>query len=139
MPDQNLSGEDLKLVRYKVLFVRRDYEYAFREREELVHEDLRGEDFTSWKIAEFIQSLQKNDHARDADKNPDHKIPEKWKKKKYPPEEYNDDGYLTGFPESDKKHLRLFYEVLQRYPRQEFKHEERQIEVLEEIRDKMKS
>ena len=70
MPDQNLSGDDLKLVRYKVLFVKRDYEYAFREQEELVHEDLRGEDFTSWKIAEFIQSLHKNKVAAGDKKKP---------------------------------------------------------------------
>src|SRR5262249_39171880 len=37
MPDQDLSGENtLKLVRYKVVFVKRDYEVAFREQEELV-------------------------------------------------------------------------------------------------------
>src|SRR5262249_26968088 len=30
MSDKDLSGEDLKLVRYKVLFIKRDYEWAFK-------------------------------------------------------------------------------------------------------------
>jgi hypothetical protein len=141
MPDQNLSGEDLKLVRYKVLFVKRDYEYAFREQEELVYDDLRGEDFTSWKIAEFIQGLHKNDDDNE-NPNPDHVVPSKWMKKNYPGDDCvqkrSGTAYLTALPEADKKHLRLFYEVLQRYPREEFKHQERQIEVLEQIRDKIK-
>ena len=133
MPDTNLSGEDLKLVRYRVLFIKRDYEHVFREQDELLHDDLRSEDFTSWKIAEFIQDLQKND----TEKRGEHKIPKKWTTKQYPPAKYNHDGYLLGFPEEDKKHLRLYFEVLQRYPREEFKYKERQIEVLEQIRDKM--
>jgi hypothetical protein len=31
----------------------------------------------------------------------------------------------------------VYFDVLQRYPREEFRHGERQIEVLEEIRDRL--
>ena len=46
-------------------------------------------------------------------------------------------GMINELPEDDKKYLRVYYEVLQRFPREEFKYQQRQIEVLEEIRDRM--
>jgi len=123
MPDTNLSDEMLKLVRYKILFVKRDYETAFREVEELVHDDMTASAYSGWKIAEFIQNLG----------NAKTEIPEKWKD--YPSKEFRRDGKLIGFPESDKKYLRVYFEVLDRYVREEFKYEEDQIDVLKEIRD----
>ncbi len=36
---------------------------------------------------------------------------------------------------SEKKYLRVYYEILKRYPREKFKFEEKQIEVLREIKD----
>jgi hypothetical protein len=126
MPDTNLSDEMLKLVRYKVLFVKRDYETAFPEVEELVHENMSSATYTGWKIAEFIQGL----HNGRTD------IPKKWTD--YPSKEYRRDGKLTGFPEGDKKYLRVYFEVLDRYVREEFKYEEDQIDVLKEIRDALK-
>src|SRR5215831_5779656 len=53
MADRDLSGEDLKLVRYKILFVKRDYEHAFEEQEELVHDNTTEAAFTAWKVGEF--------------------------------------------------------------------------------------
>ena len=47
------------------------------------------------------------------------------------------DGILQALPEDDKKYLRVYYEVLDRYPREKFRHEEQQIRVLEQIRDRM--
>jgi hypothetical protein len=121
---KDLGGNDLKLVRYKILFVKRDYEVAFPEREELVADDLSGTDFTAWKIAEFIQRLD------------DEPVPRQWRDKNYP---RNYDGVsdprVAHIDEGDKKYLRVYYEVLTRYSREEFHHDEREVEVLEEIRD----
>jgi hypothetical protein len=130
MAERDLHDDMLKLVRYKILFVKRDYEYAFPEKEELVSENTDASGYTAWKIAEFIQNLSKTP------------IPEKWRNKKYPPLEADspprDPGMIHALPEDDKKYLRVYYEVLERYPRERFKYEERQIEVLEQIRDRMK-
>jgi hypothetical protein len=126
MADRNLHGDDeLKLVRYKVLFVKRDYEYAFQEKEELVHEDINdASDYTGWKIAEFIQRL---------DKEP---IPDLWLKKNFPrPAKAGD--MIRSLDEDDKKYLRIYFEVLQRYPREKFRHDEEQIKILREIKDKL--
>jgi hypothetical protein len=125
--DKDLHDDMLKLVRYKVLFVRREYEHAFPEREDLVSDNLDGTAFTAWKTAEFIQELGRKETKR----------PMKWKDKSYPGPEFMDGDYLKGLPDDDKKYLRVYYEVLERYPREKFKYEEQQIRVLEEIRDKM--
>ena len=125
--DKDLRDDMLKLVRYKVLFVKREYEHAFPEKEDLVSDNLDAGAFTAWKIAEFIQHLgSKTTH-----------VPAKWKEKSYP-EGHHYNGTLTGIPEEDKKYLRVYFEVVDRYPREKFKYEEQQIRVLEEIRDNIK-
>ena len=125
--DKDLHDDMLKLVRYKILFVKREYEVAFPEREDLVSENMDGSAFAAWKVAEFIQQLAKGTTD----------VPGKWGTK-YPSEDrdkYVSNGKLKAFPDDDKKYLRVYYEVLERYPREKFKYEEQQIRVLEEIRD----
>ena len=117
MSDKDLNDDQLKLVRYKILFVKRDYEVAFPEREELIHDNIRGEDFTAWKIAEFIQRL---------DKEP---VPERWRKKGYPVG--NKGGFINRLDEDDKKFLRVYFEVLERYVREE---DDSEVDVLKDIR-----
>lgn len=136
--DRDLHDDMLKLVRYKVLFVKREYEHAFEEQEDLVSENMEGTAFTAWKIAEFIQKLS----------DLDTRVPEKWAN--YPQnrehkiywKEVETNGrkqkYLLGLPDEDKKYLRIYHEVLDRYPREKFKYEEQQIDVLREIRDEIR-
>jgi hypothetical protein len=129
--DKDLRDDMLKLVRYKILFVKREYEHAFPEKEDLVSDNMDGAAFTAWKVAEFIQSLQ--GHGDPV------KVPAKWDEKGYPEHPFSNGGNLTGLPDWDKKYLRVYYEVLERYPREKFKYEEQQIKVLEQIRDRMSS
>lgn len=126
--DKNLNDDMLKLVRFKILFVKRGFEYAFPEQESLVYDNLDASAFTAWKIAEFIQTLGRRKTE----------VPYSWGTS-YPPTEktFRDGDILLGFPEDDKKYLRVYFEVLERYHREKFRYEERQIEVLEEIRDRM--
>jgi hypothetical protein len=147
MPDQDLSGDDLKLVRYKILFTKRGYEWAFPEDEELVHDDMDAGRFTAWKISEFIQAM-KDGHGEKRK----FKISDKWGKALVGKAKEDQDAglekhqyvtvegnryYIRDVPHDDKKFLRLFFEVLDRFPREDLHYEERQIEVLEQIRDKM--
>jgi hypothetical protein len=138
--DKNLNDDMLKLVRYKILFVKRDCEHAFPEQEDLVHDNLDGNSFTAWKVAEFIQHLAKvkSETSPEARARVGILVPEAWKSYPAPDKDkYVFHGYLTGFPAEDKKYLRVYYEVLERFPREKFYHGERQIEVLEEIRDRI--
>lgn len=99
---KDLRDDMLKLVRYKVLYVKREDERVLKEDDELVPDNLDSTAYTAWKIAELEKS-----------------------------------GVLKGISDKDKKYLRVFYEVLDRYPRERFKYEEDQIEVLRQIRDKI--
>jgi hypothetical protein len=127
MNDTNLNDDMLKLVRYKILFIKRDYEYAFPEQEELVYDNMTDSAFTAWKIAEFIQSLDRTE------------VPEKWLKKvpPYPADrkKVGDKEYIHRLDESDKKFLRVYFEVLQRYAREKLKYEEDQLDALRGIRE----
>jgi hypothetical protein len=134
MADNSLNDDMLKLVRYKILFVKRDYEVAFPEVEELVPDNITGNAFTAWKIAEFIQHLDDTD------------APRKWREKGYPRAYPKNGPFKIGDfeDEGDKKYLRVYYEVLDRYVREKFKYEEEHIDrlkdnnqVLREIRDLM--
>ncbi|HKE32136.1 MAG TPA: hypothetical protein VKD65_10465 [Candidatus Angelobacter sp.] len=126
--DKDLRDDMLKLVRYKILYVRREYEVTFPEQEDIVPDNMDGDAFTAWKVAEFIQDLARGDTP----------VPTKWADKNYPQGFTSQNGkYLTGIPHEDKKYLRVYYEVLERYPREKFKYEEQQIRVLEEIRDRV--
>lgn len=146
MRDTDLSDDMLKLVRYKILFVKRDYEVAFPEREELVHDNMTAEGFAAWKVAEFIQRLNREE------------IPDKWRKKHYPRKcDNGDDGeyekrdeecekgeakpwkkeYVKWLDEDDKKYLRVYFEVLARYEREGANYDRDQIEVLKQIRDRI--
>lgn len=148
-PNQPASAPCLILWRYKVLFIKRDLEHAFPEAEDLIPNDVT--DITAWKIAEFIQQLGQCKIQ----------VPGKWIEKRYPnPKKFwrvdchtaggrevddieetcnkNIPIYLIGLPEDDKKFLRLYSQQLASYQRQDPKYAERQIEVLEQIRDNLR-
>ena len=120
--DQDLGGEDrLKLVRYKILFVKRDYEVAFDEREDLVSYSTTGPDWAALEISRFMVNLK---HT---------KRPEKWRDKHYPPGVKGE--YIDYIPDEDQKYLRIYFEVLQRWEREEAEYDKQQVQVLREIRD----
>jgi hypothetical protein len=127
--DRDLQDDMLKLVRYKILFVRRDFEHAFPEREDLVYDSMDGSAFAAWKVAEFIQELQKGETP----------VPAKWLARGYPEQQYVRNGQLTGLDDEDKKYLRVYYEVLERYVREKFYYEEQQIEILRKIAENMQN
>jgi hypothetical protein len=117
--------EILKLVRYKILFVMRDYECAFPEEEELVADELTDTAFTAWKIAEFVQRL---DDEKDPIRS---RLPSKWVK--YLGEKCKDTPNAKHPKAEDKKFLRVYYEVLERYPREKLRYHEQELEELRNI------
>jgi hypothetical protein len=130
--DRDLRDDTLKLVRYKILFVKREYEVAFREQEDLVYDNMDATSFAAWKVAEFVQRLHETGEE----------VPLRWRNR-YPnePEDrsrYIQGGLVRGLPEDDKKYLRVYYEVLDRYPREKFRHDEQHINALVDIRDEIR-
>lgn len=127
--DRDLQDSMLKLVQYRVLFVKREYEHVFGESEEMVHDNMDGTAFVGWKIAEFMQELR--DGKID--------VPRKWAQKNYPPPDCHcvDGDKLTDLPAEDKKYLRVYFEVQERYVREKFRFEETQVDVLREIAQRL--
>jgi hypothetical protein len=124
--------DQLRLIRYKVLFLKRDLEVAFPEQEELITEDMPKDGFISWKVAEFIQSMGRGEVAQ----------PGRWKEKGYPSSAAGgkvENGKVTALPDKDKRFLRVYCQVLECYDRERMNYERDQIDVLKEIRDAIKS
>ena len=125
--DRDLQDNMLKLVQYRILFVKREYEHVFGEAEEMVHDNMDGTAFVGWKIAEFMQKLR--DNLID--------VPKAWAAKRYPGAECVKNGKLVDLPADDKKYLRVYFEVQERYAREKFRFEETQVDVLREIAQRL--
>lgn len=133
MTDQDLSGADtLKLVRYKIAFVKRDYEVVFPEKEDIVSYDTTGPAWAALKISEFMGSLGRIHR------------PEKWMQYPagaceegcvtvYPPGAPKDQHTINYIPECDRKYIQIFFEVLQRWQREPADYDKQQVEVLRGI------
>lgn len=136
MPDLDLNDDMLKLVRYRILFVKRDYEVAFPHADVLVHDNINSGAFAAWKVAEFIEKLR------------DMPVPDKWggscNRKKHPNypchARWDDDcgrWVISRLDDDDYKYLRVSYEIEDRYPRQSLEYEEDHLKVLRQIRDRL--
>lgn len=132
MRDKDLSGDDLKLVKFKILFVRRDFEAVLFEDEELVSEQLDEAGFAAWKTAEFIQAIESTVDPLKV------RVPSAWReggKVKPHFSKYVKDNRVIGLPHEDKKFLRVYFEVEERYPREEAVYDRDQARAVEGIRD----
>jgi hypothetical protein len=125
MTDQDLSGDDIKVVRYRIMFTKRDLEHVFDSGEDIVTHDLSAGDFIGQKLGDFLEKLKA------------HKVepPKKWEQANYPPKAKSDKDWEL--PDDDRHFLRVFIEVLQRIPREEPEYDRDQVKVLREISGKL--
>jgi hypothetical protein len=123
MRDQDLSGQDLKLVRYKILFTKRDHEHAFQEQETIVSYPTTATDFAGLKVAEFMCDLDEEER------------PQLWIDKQYPKEAHQTgSNTIRDIPPSDRKYIKIYFEVLARYEKED---EDSQTQLLREISNKI--
>jgi hypothetical protein len=130
---EQAACDRLRLVRYKVLFLKNKFEAAFPEDEELVAEDITKDGFITWKIAEFIQKMERGEIRQ----------PHRWyTENNYPARTKGGrvttrDGqhYVRALPDKDKKYLRVYSEVLAWYDRERRNYERDKVDVLEQIRN----
>ena len=122
MKDQDLGGDDVKLVRYKILFVKREYEAVLDEGEALVTYPTRGGEMSGLKIGELVEKAARNEV----------RPPKSW------PSEYPDTT-ATGWtiPEQDRRYIRFYFEVLDRFPREKAEYDREQVKVLHDISRKI--
>lgn len=126
MPDQDLSGNDLKYVSYTIVFTKRDYEATLEsQKHQIVNYSTDGGSYGGIKIAHFMGRVAKGLVER----------PTVWKENNYPPDAVDDRHWQI--PEEDEQYITFLFEVEQRLPRETADYDRRQVRVLEEIRDKI--
>jgi hypothetical protein len=125
LPD--LSGDDLRIVRYYIVFTKRGLECIFPERVEIIDYVTTGESFFALKVTEFLQMVA----ARYIHQ------PQKWKAMNYPPPMYLQQDMVLGIPDDDQRYISCIYRVEARLPKGEVHYGERYAEIFEQIRDKL--
>jgi hypothetical protein len=128
----DLSGEDVKVVRYRIIFTKPDREHSFEERTEVVAYSTNGASLGGLKVSHFIGDLEKQITLPDPWRHP-HTFPRPkvWVDYDYPdppnfpanrqmaethPEaiEYN-----WRIPKEDERYIEFQYEVIRREPKQD--------------------
>lgn len=104
-----LDDDMVKLVAYTIVSLRRGHEQIMPNGEDqvLVKQSMTPESFVAMLISDYVA---KRDWAPDLTE-----------------EEFN----------THRRYLRVYYVVSQRWPKEPMRYEERQIKVLEEIKDRM--
>ena len=127
MPDQDLSGDDLKYVAYSIVFTKRDFEATLRRQEnELVNYPTDGGSFGGLKISHFMRDVLAGRVPR----------PPEWTgPNNYPPGETR--AYGWSFVQEDERYIQFVYEVTQRIAKQDADYDRRQARALEAIRDRL--
>ncbi len=123
--DHDLSGDEVKLVSYSILFTKRDLEATLQnEQEQLVNYDTDGASFGALKLAEFTAT--KRFH-----------LPQVWKGSGYPRPwaESLNETLLTvaDIPDDDRKYIRFIFRVKERLSKNTTEYEKRQTRALEGI------
>jgi hypothetical protein len=129
--DQDLSGEDLKVVQYRIIFTKRDYEATLYEHEETVNYPTNGGSYGGLKVAQFMGELKERGR----------KLPQKWQdtddELKYPPDKFIEDGRYHGIPEDDQRYITFLYEVIRHVEREEKEYDKEQVKILDQIRRRL--
>jgi len=127
MRDRDLSGHDVKLVRYRILFVKREYEAAFPETDDLLTYATRPEEYGGLKVAEFMGRAYAGEVPQ----------PEKWARKDYPGDDHGTPQGGWSIPSDDRQYVRFYFEVLDRFPREKAEYDKEQVQVLRDISAKI--
>src|SRR5438067_1293418 len=114
----NLQDDSVKLVAYSIVSLKRGHEQILDGGvgQVLVTENMTEKAFRSWILAKYMQE------ETDDPGTPGTKIRR---------------GDEKLIPTEDLKYLRVFYVIPARWPRQPLEFEQKQVEILRSIRDKI--
>ena len=126
MSDQDLSGNDLKYVRFSILFTKRNLEASLQQdRENLLDYSTDGASFAALKIGEFMGRVAAGKVPR----------PEIWKENDYPTADSPELGWVL--PSEDLRYITLIYEVERRLPLQDAYYARDQVKALQGIKSEL--
>jgi hypothetical protein len=127
----DLSGDDLKVVRWRIIFTKPDLEASFEERTEIVY-STNGGSLGGIKVSEFMGKVERKEIER----------PRKWRDNEYPPASNFPGGDQTpkdekywSFPDEDLRYIEFQYEVIRREARQDPNFDSSRNKDLRSIRD----
>lgn len=114
----NLQDDSVKLVAYTIVSLKRGHERILDggEGSVLVTESMTARGFRSWILAKYMQQ------EIDVPGEPGKQIRR---------------GDARLLPKEELKYLRVFYVIPTRWPREPLEFEEKQIEILRDIRDEI--
>jgi hypothetical protein len=121
----DLSGDDLKVVRYSIIFTKRDFETTLQaERIEIVAYPTSGASFGGIMIAQFLGDLSRDGIP----------WPRAWTER--PSDNYPEVGRtIVGIPDEDQKYIDFIYEVISRKPKPDPLNDKERTDALRRIRD----
>jgi hypothetical protein len=123
--NQDLSGEDLKVVRYRIIFTKRDYEDDLDGGEETINYPTNGGSYGGLKVAQFMKKVAAKQVPR----------PASWKENCYPPDAAGDADW--DFPADDLRYITFLYEVIRRVEREEKEYDKEQVRILRGIQERL--
>ena len=120
--DQDLSGDDLKTVRYRILFTKRDLEAELDKGEEVINYPTSGGSLGALKILDFGKRCGNL------------KRPAPWRAENYPPD-YQPNPKETGWviPPADQKYIDFQYEVIRREERKPTEYDRELVKAARDI------
>ncbi len=125
MSSHDLGGDDLKYVRYSILFTKADYEASLLDgARDLVDYPADAASWSATKIARFMGDAARGKVPR----------PQAWVDRNYPP------GAGSGgweIPVKDDRYVRFVFEVEQRLPKSDPDYEKQRVEAIREISAKI--
>ena len=123
--DQDLGGDDLKVVRYRIIFTKRDYEDDLDRGEETINYPTNGGSYGGLKVAQFMKKVAAKQVPR----------PAVWKENCYPPDATGDTDWE--FPSDDLRYITFLYEVIRRVEREEKEYDKEQVRILRGIQERL--
>jgi len=113
MTELNLRGDDLKVVRYTISFVRRDVEEVLDFGVAMINYSTTEGDYTATRREEFIRKVLRPGVG--------FLRPSQWVTENYPDAQYIDNrGFVIDLPNDDRdKYLRVHLELVTRYEKEE--------------------
>jgi hypothetical protein len=126
MPDQDLSGDDLKYVSYSISFTKPHLEVTLEKRDEqVVNYSTNGASYGAIEISHFWGRVARGQVKR----------PQLWADNNYPEDAIDD--YNWALPLDDEKYIRFDFHVERRTPKQDPEYPREQVKVLKQIRDRL--
>jgi hypothetical protein len=120
--DDDLGTDDLKVVRWRVIFKKRDYEVTLAQGSDLIGYKTSAASLSGIKISDFLKAAR---NGKKVD------VFDKLKEKGYEPK--GKSGVNWSIPEDDMRYVTFIYKIVERISKADDDYERRKVRALESI------